>query len=76
MWVYIDFIGVHMKCSVLQHAIIPPTNYNITIKIEVKWEYLLTTTSGQNIKLLEKVAKNARLDPKIFIEDILYPGTV
>jgi hypothetical protein len=43
MWVYSDFIGVRAKCGVLQHAATPFTNYHITIKVEVRWGYLLTT---------------------------------
>jgi hypothetical protein len=35
---------VHTKHSVLQHAATSFTNYNITIKVEVRWGYLLTTT--------------------------------
>jgi hypothetical protein len=44
MWVYSDFIDVYTKHGVLQHAATLSTNYNITIKVGVRWEYLLIAT--------------------------------
>jgi hypothetical protein len=50
MWIYSDIIDVCTKHSVLQHATTFFTNYNITIKVEVRWKYLLTTTTCKKFK--------------------------